>query len=147
MTDVLFFGELPLLLSGESRPPVIACGVIAPSWTDPAFSIFTGPDGAPEGRARNIADNEKFLSLRAPGYRYIDAVLDRLGVTISGGYKINRLYRLPDFSCNSARWLLNTPWKIGRPTSSTPVRLSIESPVQKRLHGWPCWIALCLSFW
>jgi len=43
MTDVLFLGELPLLLNGKSRPPVIACGVIAPSWTDPAFSIFTGP--------------------------------------------------------------------------------------------------------
>lgn len=96
MTDVAFFGELPLLLSGESRPPVIACGVIAPSWTDPAFSIFTGPDGAPGGRARNIADNEKFRSLRAPGYRYIDAVLDQLGVTISGGYNHNSLYRLPD---------------------------------------------------
>jgi hypothetical protein len=96
MTDVLFFGELPLLLSGESRPPVIACGVIAPSWIDPAFSIFTGPDGAPGGRARNIADNETFESMRAPGYKYIDAVLDRLGVTISGGFTLNNLYHLPD---------------------------------------------------
>src|SRR5262249_52846631 len=50
MTDVLFLGELPLLLSSEPRPPIVACGVIAPSWTDPAFSIFTGPDGSPEGR-------------------------------------------------------------------------------------------------
>jgi MGT family glycosyltransferase len=96
MTDVLFLGELPLLLSGESRPPVIACGVIAPSWIDPAFSIFTGPDGTPEGRERNIADNERFLMLRGPGYRYIDGVLNRLGVTISGGYNTNSLYRLPD---------------------------------------------------
>jgi hypothetical protein len=39
MTDVLFLGELPLLLSGEPRPPIIACGVIAPSWTDPASPI------------------------------------------------------------------------------------------------------------
>jgi MGT family glycosyltransferase len=96
MTDVLFLGELPLLLSGESHPPVIACGVIAPSWTDPAFSIFTGPDATPEGRARNIADNESFLSMNAPGYEYIDAVLDQLGMTISGGFDINSLYRLPD---------------------------------------------------
>jgi MGT family glycosyltransferase len=96
MTDVLFFGELPLLLSGELRPPVIACGVIAPSWIDPAFSIFTGPDGAPGGRARNIADNESFESMRAPGYEYVDAVLDRLGVTISGGFTLNSLYHLPD---------------------------------------------------
>jgi MGT family glycosyltransferase len=96
MTDVLFLGELPLLLSGESRPPVIACGVIAPSWTDPAFSIFTGPDNTPEGRVRNIADNEKFLSLRAPGHKYVDAVLDRLGVAISGGFQSNSVYRLPD---------------------------------------------------
>ena len=96
MTDVLFLGELPLLLNGKARPPVIACGVIAPSWTDPAFSIFTGPDGAPEGRTRNIAANENFLSLNAPGYEYIDAVLDRLGVAISGGFSINSAYRLPD---------------------------------------------------
>ena len=95
MTDVLFFGELPLLLSGESRPPVIACGVIAPSWIDPAFSIFTGPDSAPGGRARNIADNETFESMRAPGYKYVDAVLDRLGVKISGGFTLNSLYHLP----------------------------------------------------
>jgi UDP:flavonoid glycosyltransferase YjiC (YdhE family) len=96
MTDVLFLGELPLLLSGKPRPPVIACGVIAPSWTDPAFSIFTGPDNTPEGRARNIADNEKFLLMRAPGHEYIDAVLDRLGVAISGGFRPNSVYRLPD---------------------------------------------------
>jgi MGT family glycosyltransferase len=96
VTDVLFLGELPLLLSGDSRPPVIACGVIAPSWTDPASSIFTGPDNTPEGRARNIADNEKFLSMRAPGYEYIDAVLDQLGVAISGGFQTNSVYRLPD---------------------------------------------------
>jgi hypothetical protein len=95
MTDVLFFGELPLLLSGESRPPVIACGVIAPSWIDPAFSIFTGPDAAPGGRARNIADNETFESMRAPGYEYVDAVLDRWGVTISRGFTLNSLYHLP----------------------------------------------------
>jgi MGT family glycosyltransferase len=96
MTDVLFLGELPLLLSGESRPPIIACGVIAPSWIDPAFSIFTGPDDTAEGRERNIADNERFLMLRAPGHRYIDAVLNRLGATISGGFNANSLYRLPD---------------------------------------------------
>ena len=96
MTDILFLGELPLLLGGEPRPPVISCGVIAPSWIDPAFSIFTGPDDAPGGRARNIADNEKFESLRAPGHRYIDAVLDQLGVAIPGGFRANDLYRLPD---------------------------------------------------
>ncbi len=96
MTDVLFLGELPLLLSGESRPPVIACGVIAPSWTDPASSIFTGPDNAPGGRARNIADNQKFLATREPGYDYINAVLAQLGVEVSGGFNINSVYRLPD---------------------------------------------------
>jgi MGT family glycosyltransferase len=96
LTDVAFLGELPLLLSGEPRPPLIACGVIAPSWTDPAFSIFTGPDGAPGGRARNIADNEKFRALRAAGYTYVDGVLEQFGVTIPGGYEINSLYRLPD---------------------------------------------------
>ena len=96
ITDVLFLGELPLLLSGEPRPPVIACGVIAPSWTDPAFSIFTGPDDAPDARARNIADNQRFLSLRAPAHEYVDLVLSRLGVTIAGGFQPNSLYRLPD---------------------------------------------------
>lgn len=34
--------------------------------------------------------------MNAPGYKYIDAVLDRLGVTISGGFNMNSVYRLPD---------------------------------------------------
>ena len=42
ITDILFLGNLPLPLSGEPRPPVVSCGVIAPSWPDPAFSVFTG---------------------------------------------------------------------------------------------------------
>ncbi|WP_158942941.1 glycosyltransferase [Granulicella sp. S190] len=96
MTDVLFLGELPLLLSGEPRPPVIACGVIAPSWIDSASSIFSGPDSTPEGRVRNVEENERFLSMRRPGHRYTDAVLDGLGVTIPGGFTINSIYRLPD---------------------------------------------------
>jgi len=96
MTDVLFYGELPLLLSGESRPPLIACGVTAPLWLDPASSVFTGPDNAPGGRERNIADNDRFLSTRVSAYRHVEAVLERVGVTIPGGFHPNLIYRLPD---------------------------------------------------
>jgi MGT family glycosyltransferase len=137
MTDVLFFGELPLLLSGEPRPPVIACGVIAPSWTDPAFSIFTGPDSAPGGRARNIADNEKLLSLRAPGYRYMDAVLEQLGVSISGGCNVNSVYRLPDVFLQFGTEAFEYPME------DRPANLVYTGPILHRESGaeTPRWMA------
>src|SRR3984893_8990140 len=97
MTDVLFFGNLPLLLSNESRPPAIACGVIAPMWHDPAFSVVGGPDNTPAGRKRNEEDNRQFNEARAPGGRHIDGVLEQLGVGVPGGYDVaNTMYRLPD---------------------------------------------------
>ena len=96
MSDVLLLGVLPLLLNGESRPHVIGCGVVAPLWLDPASSAFTGPDDAPGARERNIADNEKLLSIRAPGHQHIDAVLEQVGVKIPGGFHPNSIYRLPD---------------------------------------------------
>jgi MGT family glycosyltransferase len=137
MTDVLFLGELPLLLSGKSRPPVIACGVIAPSWTDPAFSIFTGPDNTPEGRARNVADNQKFLSMRAPGHEYVDAVLDRLGVAISGGFQPNSVYRLPDV------FLQFGAEDFEYPMEDRPANLVYTGPITHREPGAeaPVWTA------
>lgn len=96
MTDVLFVGNLPLLLSGESRPPVLSCGVVAPLWLDPASSIFAGPDDTPEGRLRNLELNRQFNQLRAPSHTHLDDVLRRLGVSIDGGFDTNTVYRLPD---------------------------------------------------
>lgn len=96
ITEVLFLGILPLLIGGSPRPPVISFGVTAPLWTDPAFSIFSGPDTTPEGRIRNIADNNQFLAARASGHRYVDGILDRLGFPLPGGYSLNTQYRLPD---------------------------------------------------
>jgi MGT family glycosyltransferase len=97
MIDVAFCGIFPLLLRDESRPPVLSCGVIAPIWHDPSFSVFTGPDTTPEGRKRNLEDSRQFNEERAPGARYIDKVLAELGFAIPGGYNANTLYRLPDF--------------------------------------------------
>lgn len=96
MIDVAFCGIIPLLLRDESRPPVLSCGVIAPVWHDPAFSVFTGPDTTPEGRRRNLEDSRQYNEDHAPGSRYIDKVLAELGVAIPGGYNANALYRLPD---------------------------------------------------
>lgn len=96
MIDLLFLGAMPLLLSGETRPPLISCGVIAPSWTDPAASIFTGPHAEPGGRERNIADNEMLLARRRPGHQHIDAVLKQLGTPLPAEYKTNDTYSLPD---------------------------------------------------
>jgi MGT family glycosyltransferase len=137
MTDVLFLGELPLLLSGDSRPPVIACGVTAPMWTDPASSIFTGPDNTPGGRARNIADNGKFLAMRAPGYEYIDAVLDRLGVAIPGGYQTNSIYRLPDV------FLQLGSEDFEYPMEDRPSNLTYTGPIIHRESGAeaPAWMS------
>jgi hypothetical protein len=65
--DVVFCGILPLVLRDESRPPVLSCGVIAPIWHDPAFSVLTGPDTTPEGRRRNLEDSRRYNEEHAPG--------------------------------------------------------------------------------
>jgi hypothetical protein len=97
MTDLAFLGNIPLLLRNEPRPTVISCGVIAPLWHDPAFSVFTGPDNTPEGRVRNLEHSRQFKEARAPRARHINDVLDKLGVAIPGGYDVgNTMYRLPD---------------------------------------------------
>lgn len=96
LTDVLFLGVVPLLLRPEPRPPVIACGVIAPMWHDPGFSPITGPNNTPEGRIRNLEDIRLAEEARAPGNRYIGAILESLGVTPPAPYSANSRYRLPD---------------------------------------------------
>lgn len=96
MTDVGFYGNFPLLLQSKPRPPLISCGVTAPGWHDPGSSVLTGPDNTPDGRKRNIEDNRREDEAFAPGYRHIDAVLEKLGVVVPGGYNTNTRYRLPD---------------------------------------------------
>ena len=85
IVDLLYLGVLPLLLKTEPRPPIISCGVIAPLWQDPAFSVFNGPDYTPEGHIRNMGDARRFNEMRAPGYSYLDAVLGPFDVAIAGG--------------------------------------------------------------
>jgi hypothetical protein len=96
LIDVGFCGVFPMLLREESRPLVISCGVIAPVWHDPGFSVFTGPNDTPEGRRQNLEHSRRYNEGRAPGYRHVDAVLKKLGVAVPGGYNSNSLYRLPD---------------------------------------------------
>ena len=96
IVDVLYMGVLPLLLKTEPRPRIISCGVIAPYWQDPAFSVFHGPDDTPEGDIRNIQDAWRFNEMRQPGHSHIDAVLGSIDVAVSGGYKSTVLYELPD---------------------------------------------------
>ena len=96
IVDVLYMGVLPLLLKTEPRPRIISCGVIAPYWQDPAFSVFHGPDDTPGGHIRNIQDARRFNEMRQPGHSHIDAVLGSLDVAVSGGYKSTVLYELPD---------------------------------------------------
>lgn len=96
VVDVLYMGVLPFLLKSEPRPVVLSCGVIAPYWQDPAFSVFDGPDDSPEGRIRNMQDARRFNEMRRPGYSHIDSVLKTFGVALDGGFTTNSLYRLPD---------------------------------------------------
>ena len=138
MTDILFLGNLPLLLSGEPRPPVISCGVIAPSWHDPAFSVFTGPDNTPEGRQRNLEHSRQFDALRAPGNTHVNVVLERLGVAVTGGFNVNAVYRLPDlflqFGVESFEY----------PMSDRPTNLLFTGPILPRQEQGmpaPAWLA------
>jgi UDP:flavonoid glycosyltransferase YjiC (YdhE family) len=98
LTDVLFMGNIPLLLEPRGiRPPIVACGVIAPMWRDPGFSPFNGPDSTPEGQRRNLEDHQQFDTAVMPGTTYIDQVLEGLGCAIPGGFRMfDSLYRLPD---------------------------------------------------
>lgn len=94
--EIAFLGVLPLLLGDQPRPPTYGCGVTAPVFHDPAFSMFSGPDETPDGLDRNRRENEYYDELRQPGFLWVDKVLDGLGVRIDGGYNSNALYRLPD---------------------------------------------------
>lgn len=96
LTDVLFFGMMPLLLSGEPRPPLISFGVIAPIWSGPSGAIVARPDDASGGEQRTKAANERFWSGHIPGLRHMDALLRQLGAPKPGGLPINDVYRLPD---------------------------------------------------
>jgi UDP:flavonoid glycosyltransferase YjiC (YdhE family) len=98
LTDVLFMGAIPLLLQPRAtRPPIIACGVIAPMWQDAGSSPFAGPDLTTEGQKRNREDHRRFDAAVLPGTAYIDEVLQGLGVAIPGGFRMfDSLYRLPD---------------------------------------------------
>jgi UDP:flavonoid glycosyltransferase YjiC (YdhE family) len=97
MTDVGFWGILPLLLRNEPRPPVISCGTTAPMWHDPAFSILTGPDETPEGLKRNHEHSREWKEERAPADIYVDKVLQELGALVPGGFDLtDTMYSLPD---------------------------------------------------
>jgi MGT family glycosyltransferase len=96
LTDIGFLGSLPLLLRDGPRPPVIACGVIAPMWHDAAFSPITGPDNTPEGRIRNLEHSRQADEALAPGNSHIDAILKQFGATLTPGYNANTKYHLPD---------------------------------------------------
>jgi MGT family glycosyltransferase len=135
--DVAFCGILPLLLHDESRPPVLSCGVIAPVWHDPAFSVFTGPDTTPEGRRRNLEDSRRFNEDHAPGARYIDKVLAELGVAIPGGYNANALYRLPDVFLQFGAEAFEYPME------DRPANLRFTGPIlpkRKNTMSTPAWL-------
>jgi UDP:flavonoid glycosyltransferase YjiC (YdhE family) len=135
--DVAFCGIFPLLLRDESRPPVLSCGVIAPIWHDPAFSVFTGPDNTPEGRKRNLEDSRRFNDDRAPGARYIDEVLAELGVAIPGGYHANALYRLPDLFLQFGAEAFEFPME------DRPANLRFTGPIlpkPKNTMSTPAWL-------
>jgi MGT family glycosyltransferase len=137
MIDVAFCGIFPLLLRDESRPSVISCGVIAPIWHDPAFSVFTGPDTTPEGRKRNLEDSRRFNEDRAPGARYIDKVLAELGVEIPGGYNANALYRLPDLFLQFGAEAFEFPME------DRPANLRFTGPIlpkRKSTMSTPAWL-------
>ncbi|HWZ59277.1 MAG TPA: nucleotide disphospho-sugar-binding domain-containing protein [Gemmatimonadaceae bacterium] len=123
MTDIGFFGILPMLLRGGRRPPVVSCGVIAPIWLDPAFSVFSGPDTTPVGITRNVEDNRLYAAARAPAFRYVDTVLEKLGVSIPGGGDENTRYRLPDL------FLQFGAEAFEYPTFDRPANLRFTGPI------------------
>jgi MGT family glycosyltransferase len=138
MTDVAFFGVFPLLLRGTSRPPVISCGMIAPLWLDPAFSVLTGPDTAPGGLARNEAANRNYKEARAPGFRHVDAILGTLGVTVPGGSDGNTRYRLSDLFLQFGAEAFEFPM------SERPANLRFTGPIlptRARATTPPAWLA------
>lgn len=137
LVDVAFCGILPMLLGIEPRPMIISCGVIAPIWHDPAFSILTGPNNTPEGRIENIEHSRQFNQERAPGYRHVDEVLSTLGVAIPGGYNSNSLYHLPDL------FLQFAAEEFEYPLYNRPANLRFVGPILPKEENdqTPSWLA------
>jgi MGT family glycosyltransferase len=130
LTDVGFWGVFPLLLRGELRPPVISCGTTAPMWHDPSFSILTGPDNTPEGRRRNVEHSRQWKEERVAGDRYVDAVLEKLGTQVPGGFDVtDTMYRLPDL------FLQLGAEEFEFPVSNRPTNLRFTGPILPRPKG------------
>lgn len=96
LTDVLFMGAFPLLLQNEPRPAVLGCGVVAPMWIDAGSSITSGFSNAPGWRERNLEENKKVVERRGSMWKYFDEILDKVGVSIPGGFHDNVISRMPD---------------------------------------------------
>lgn len=97
LTSSMYFGAFPLLLrSGESRPPVIGCGVNPLMLSSVDCGPLSPPDDTPEGRQRIREANLQTQMAFAPMQEALNGVLKKCSVPALSEFWLDAIYTLPD---------------------------------------------------
>jgi MGT family glycosyltransferase len=129
LTSSMYLGCFPMLLGpGESRPPVIGCGV-TPLIVRSIDCGLTTHDATPEGRKRNL--DEHFLLERA-----FQPIADQLNLALAecyapsiSGFWADSIYTLPDL------FLQFTGDAFEFPRSDMPSNIHFVGPVLPRISA------------
>ncbi|HEY4047228.1 MAG TPA: nucleotide disphospho-sugar-binding domain-containing protein, partial [Acidobacteriaceae bacterium] len=97
LTSSMYFGAFPLLLrSGESRPPVIGCGVNPLMLSSVDCGPLSPPDNTPGGRQRIREANLQSQTAFAPMQEALNDVLNQYSVPALSEFWLDAIYTLPD---------------------------------------------------
>jgi UDP:flavonoid glycosyltransferase YjiC (YdhE family) len=93
----MYFGAFPLLLrSGESRPPVIGCGVNPLMLSSVDCGLLSPPDNTPGGRQRIREATLQTQIAFAPMQEALNSALNKCSVPALSEFWSDAIYTLPD---------------------------------------------------
>jgi len=97
LTSSMSFVAFPLLLrSGESRPPVIGCGVNPPMLSSVDCGLLSPPDNTPGGRQRIREANLRNEIAFAPFQKSLNDALKKCSAQPLSEFWADAIYKLPD---------------------------------------------------
>ena len=97
LTSSMYFGAFPLLLrSGESRPPVVGCGVNPLMLSSVDCGPLSPPDNTPGGRQRIREATLQTQMAFAPMQEALNGVLNKSSVPALSEFWLDAIYTLPD---------------------------------------------------
>jgi UDP:flavonoid glycosyltransferase YjiC (YdhE family) len=126
LTDFIFFGVFPLLLSpGEDRPPIISISVSPIVLSSIDASPF-GPAITPEEKERRREETAQFQAGLAPATEYLNDLLHGYGCRSLPDFFLDCIYTMPDLLLQLSVDALEFP------RSDMPDHIQFVGPVQSR---------------